>query len=117
MVNDLTQPEHRPGGAEHAHPGPLTYAKIAAVLTVITTIEVAVYYVDYLHVTGLLTPILLVLSATKFAFVVMFYMHLKFDHRLFSGFFVFGLFVAASIVIALMILLSQPVAPGVGLAA
>ena len=56
------------------------------ILTVITAIEVAVFYVPALK--PMLVPILLVLSAVKFALVAMFYMHLKFDHKLFSWLFV-----------------------------
>jgi cytochrome c oxidase subunit 4 len=45
-----------------------------------------------------------VLSAFKFALVVMFYMHLKFDHRLFSGFFLFGLGAAGFIIVVFIAL-------------
>lgn len=90
--------------AEHAehHPGATEYVRIALVLTVITAAEVAVYYVPSLR--PVILPILMVLSATKFALVVMFYMHLKFDNRLFSGFFVFGLVCAAFMITALITL-------------
>jgi cytochrome c oxidase subunit IV len=82
---------------EHAHPGPRQYITIAVILTAITAIEVAVYYVDALR--PILGPILIVLSAVKFAIVVMYYMHLKFDARLFSGMFLFGLATAAFTII------------------
>jgi cytochrome c oxidase subunit 4 len=49
-------------------------------------------------------PLLLLLSAGKFALVAMFYMHLKQDHKLFSGVFVFPLIIAAFIIVALIIL-------------
>jgi heme/copper-type cytochrome/quinol oxidase subunit 4 len=49
-------------------------------------------------------PLLLLLSAAKFALVAMFYMHLKQDHKLFSGVFVFPLIIAAFIIVALIIL-------------
>jgi len=81
---------HTPAqGTEHAHPGARQYIIIAAVLTVITAIEVAVYYVAELR--PILPPTLIALSALKFALVVMFYMHLKFDHPIFTGMFLFGL--------------------------
>ena len=54
-----------------------------------------------------LVPLLLVLSASKFALVVGFYMHLKFDHPLFFGVFGFGLLVAASVITALIFLFGQ----------
>ena len=90
----LTHSEHHPRAAE--------YVRIAIVLTIITAAEVAVYYVPSMRT--VLLPILLVLSATKFAIVAMFYMHLKFDDRLFSGFFVFGLTCAAFLIVALITL-------------
>jgi len=46
--------------------------------------------------------VLLTLSALKFALVVMFYMHLKFDHRLFSWLFVVPMALAAAVILALM---------------
>jgi hypothetical protein len=55
----------------------------------------------------MLVPILLVLSATKFVLVVGFYMHLHFDHPLFTGVFGFGLAVGASVITALMFLFGQ----------
>jgi len=54
-----------------------------------TALEVTVYYVDSLR--PILPPTLIALSAVKFALVVMFYMHLKFDHPIFTGLFLFGL--------------------------
>jgi len=81
---------HPPGQTvEHAHPGAREYIIIAAILGIITAIEVAVYYVDSLR--PILPPTLIALSAVKFALVVMFYMHLKFDHPIFTGMFLFGL--------------------------
>ena len=82
------------------HPTPLTYFKIAMTLSVITAIEVGIFYLEWLgH--GII-PILVILSGAKFALVVMFYMHLKYDHRLFSWMFVGGLLLAVAVVFALM---------------
>src|SRR5262245_16274221 len=85
---------------EHAHPGAKEYLAIAAVLTVTTAFEVAVFYVPAMH--PILVPTLLTLSAVKFAMVAMWYMHLKFDHRLFSWLFVVPMMVMATIIIALL---------------
>ena len=85
---------------ERAHPTPLTYLKIATALVVITAVEVGIFYIEAFK--GGLVPIFLVLSAVKFALVAMFYMHLKFDSRLFSGFFVGGLLLAALLIVALL---------------
>ena len=85
---------------EHALPGAKEYLGIAVVLTVITAVEVAVYYVPAMR--PMLVPVLLVLSAVKFSLVAMFYMHLKFDHRLFSWLFVVPMILMSLIVIGLL---------------
>ena len=87
-------------GHEASHPSPAKYAAIAVILSVITAVEVWVVYVEALA--GVLLPILAVLSITKFALVGMFYMHLKFDSRLFSAMFVGGIILTVGIIIALM---------------
>jgi heme/copper-type cytochrome/quinol oxidase subunit 4 len=51
-------------------------------------------------------PLLLGLSAIKFALVAMFYMHLKQDHRLFSGVFVFPLIIATIVILSLVVLMA-----------
>ena len=91
---------------EHAHPQPLEYVKIAVILSVITALEVAVYYIPSLRQP--LVPILLVLSATKFGLVVLWFMHLKFDSRLFSAIFLGGLLLAGVVLIALLLLFVVP---------
>jgi len=91
---------HPPGPHEHSHPGAKEYLAIAVVLTVITAIEVAVFYIPQMK--PVLVPTLLTLSALKFALVAMFYMHLKFDHRLFSWLFVVPMALAAAVILALM---------------
>ena len=87
---------------EHAHPGAGEYLRIAAILTLITAVEVAVFYIPAMS--QWLVPILLVLSGIKFVLVVMFYMHLKFDHATFTWLFVLGLTIAAVIIVSLMLL-------------
>ncbi len=77
--------EHAEGHAQpkgHAHPGAKEYLAIATILTVLTAVEVAVFYIPSMK--PMLVPTLLTLSAVKLALEAMFYMHLKFDHRLFS---------------------------------
>src|SRR5216117_6069 len=70
------------------HPGPLEYAQIGFILAVITCVEVGIYYLGLAH--ALLVVALMVLSATKFSMVVLWFMHLKFDNRIFSTMFVLG---------------------------
>ncbi|HEX7049989.1 MAG TPA: cytochrome C oxidase subunit IV family protein [Longimicrobiales bacterium] len=85
-----------------AHPGAKQYLVIATILTILTAGEVAVFYVPALA--SVLVYILVTLSAAKFALVVMFYMHLKFDSRIFSGVFLAPLALAVGVVISLIIL-------------
>ena len=77
--------------AGHHHPTERQYVMVAIVLAAITAVEVALYYVD----TGALNvPLLLILAVVKFVAVVGYFMHLKFDSRLFRNLFVTGLILA-----------------------
>jgi caa(3)-type oxidase subunit IV len=98
--------------AEHAHPTGGTYVKIAVILFVLTALEVLAYEVAHrptapLHavLAQTLIPVLIVLSAAKFALVAMFYMHLKGDGKLLTSLFVFPIIIAAVIIVALIILM------------
>ena len=99
--SDAHPPTH-PG--EQAHPTAATYTKIAATLVILTALEVAVYYVESIR--AYLVPILIVLMIIKFALVAMFYMHLKQDSKLFSGLFIFPIFIAVVVIVALILLFS-----------
>lgn len=86
--------------AEEPHVSNRFYLAIAAILAVLTALEVMVFYVEALA--PILVPLLLVMMAAKFALVVMFFMHLKYDGKLLTGVFLWGLFIAAAIILALM---------------
>lgn len=86
----------------HGHPTWRTYVVIGFILCVITGVEVAIFYVEALA--NLLVPMLLVLSALKFVIVVLFYMHLKFDSKIFGRVFFAPLFLAALVVIGMIML-------------
>jgi len=83
--------EHADAHAEK-HPGVLEYTQIGLILFVITAIEVGIYYVG-LGFNALVVS-LLVLSLIKFTLVVAWFMHLRFDNKLFMTLFVTGLFTA-----------------------
>ena len=85
-----------------AHPSPRKYLMVASALVVLTAIEVGIFYIESLG-KGII-PILFILSALKFALVGMFYMHLRYDSRLFSIFFITGLVLASLVTLALMTL-------------
>lgn len=91
-----------PHPVEHAHPTAATYIRVAVILTVLTVIEVGVFYVPAFH--PVLVPVLLTLSAIKFAIVVMFYMHLKMDSKFFTFLFGGPLLLAAGVMLGLMFL-------------
>jgi cytochrome c oxidase subunit 4 len=91
-VTDEAQPVADPTATGHEHPSELDYVKVALFLAAITGAEVAVYYVKSLK--GVLVPILLLMSAVKFGTVVLWFMHLRFDSRIFRRLFVAGLMLA-----------------------
>lgn len=80
---------------DHSHPGPAQYVKIAIVLAVITMAEVVIYYIPALR--PLLIPLLLAFSLAKFVLVALWFMHLRFDSKIFSRLFVAGLLLTLSI--------------------
>lgn len=84
------------------HASVATYVKVALVLTAVTMLEVGVIYIRQL--TPILVPLLLVMSAAKFALVVLFFMHLRYDSRVLSALFVGPLTVAVGLAVALMTL-------------
>lgn len=87
-------------GEEHA--STRTYLGVAGILAVLTALEVMVFYVPALK--PVLVPILVVMMVGKFALVVMFFMHLKYDAGILTGLFTGALTVATAIVIAMMAL-------------
>ena len=91
-----------PGHKDSGHGSVGTYLAIAAILGIVTVVEVGVFYVPAFK--PVLAPVLLVLSAFKFALVVMFYMHLKYDHKLFAAVFLLPLMIATGVMIALLFL-------------
>ena len=96
------------GGAEteHYHPSWKEYKWVALWLTLITVVEVWIYYTPFKE-SALFVPSLLIMSAVKFAVVVMFYMHLKYDHKLFRALFTGPLIIAGLTLLALLMLFSK----------
>jgi len=96
-TTELPRVEH-----EHTHPSDAQYMLIALFLAVVTGAEVALYYVnmDFLPYAILLS----ILMVVKFSTVVMFFMHLRFDSRLFRWVFVSGLVLA--VIVYMVVLLT-----------
>ena len=83
-----------PAGGEHGaheHVSDNKYIVIAAILGVITAAEVVASYVD---IGPAFIPLLLFMMAIKFFIVVSFFMHLRFDNKVFSRLFYAGLVLA-----------------------
>jgi cytochrome c oxidase subunit 4 len=88
-----------------AHPvhGTKTYWLIGLYLFILTALEIACYvYEEALGPAA--TPVILMLSAAKFVLVVMFYMHLKYDSRMFTGVFLFPMALATLVIVSLIVL-------------
>jgi cytochrome c oxidase subunit 4 len=85
-----------------AHPTVGTYVRVFGILVIVTIIEVGVFYVPAFQ--KLLVPVLLTLSAFKFTLVVMFYMHLKSDSRLFTFLFGVPLLLVLAVMAGLLLL-------------
>ena len=63
------------------------YLLVLIVLVAVTAVEVGVSYVTG----GIKIPVLLLLAAFKASLVVLYFMHLKFDSRVFAYWFILGL--------------------------
>jgi cytochrome c oxidase subunit 4 len=96
--------DHASMGIEHEHPTWSVYWKVATILTLITVLEVWIYYIPSFVNSRGFVPTLLILSAVKFAIVVLFYMHLRYDHRLFKVLFTGPLIIAITTLVGLMFL-------------
>ncbi|MEY3618224.1 MAG: hypothetical protein RL726_922 [Actinomycetota bacterium] len=90
-ISDAHATEH---AEEHHGSSDKQYVIIALILAVLTAIEVSTYYVDF---GPLFMPTLFVLMTVKFLVVVSYFMHLKFDNKLFSYLFYAGLILAVTV--------------------
>jgi cytochrome c oxidase subunit IV len=88
---------------EHAIHSPGQYVLVAVVLGIMTAIEVWLSYSDISHTAQ--TLLLVGLMGLKFALVVMYFMHLRFDKPVFRRLFVTGLVLAVAVY--LVVLLSE----------
>lgn len=88
------------------HPTFKQYVVVATFLFVVTIVEfLLVFPKTSLEVLDpVVTPLLILLSTVKFATVIMFYMHLRFDSRLFTGVFTAGLALGLAVGVALLVL-------------
>jgi cytochrome c oxidase subunit 4 len=80
---------HGAAEEEHDHPSDLMYVKIALILGALTLIEVLTYTfgMEGAALMAVIFPIMIL----KFVIVAGYFMHLKFDSRMFTTMFVAGL--------------------------
>ncbi len=102
-LEQQVDPDHDTSAGSHAagHPSPKEYVRIGIILAVLTGLEISASYAGVSG--GILIPTLLILAIVKFAMVVLWYMHLKFDDRRFARFFVMGLSGAAILYLVVLI--------------
>ena len=99
--------DHAAMGIKKVHPTWSTYWKVATILPLITVVEVWIYYVPAITASRAFVPALLIMSAVKFFTVVAFYMHLRYDHKLFRVLFTGPLIIAMTTIVALMFLFGK----------
>jgi cytochrome c oxidase subunit IV len=86
----------------HEHPGEGTYFTIFIVLALLTLFELLVTYVPLIKV-----PLLLGLAVTKAWLVVQYYMHLRYDSKIFTWSLLIPVGIAVIIAISLQALGTQ----------
>lgn len=96
---------------EHGdHPTPRDYVRIALILAVLTAMEFSTYVFDF---GGLGVPLLVTLIVIKFIYVASWFMHLKFDTRVFSRMMYGGLTLAFTLYLLTLVIMLFASATGV----
>ena len=86
---------HRP------HPSAKEYIRIGLILAALTSLEVWTSYSKLPH--GLMIAMLWIFSAVKFALVVLWFMHLRFDDPRYSRFFMMGIVGACTLYLIVLL--------------
>ena len=74
------------------HPSPKQYVWVAIILAIVTAAEVGIYYIGFFEEhTGALIAFLIAFALMKFVMVAAWFMHLRFDSRVFRRFFITGI--------------------------
>jgi len=92
---------------QHTHPGPKQYVIIGVILCVATFLEYGLYLAeDRFHYlpSGPAAVLISLVSAFKFIVVVGYYMHLKFDSKIFTGVFIFPALLGTLVIVGLFTL-------------
>lgn len=86
---------------QHKNPN---YVAVFVALVVLTAIEVGITYIASIPRVVVLVP----LAIAKATLVVLFYMHLRFDSRVFTVIFLIGVVMGFSLIISLLLLFGPP---------
>lgn len=103
----MDRPAATPEGGEHAHgdhPTPRLYVQVAVGLFVLTAMEFSTYFIEF---GAMATPLLVILMAIKFVMVAGFFMHLKYDTRLFTRLMGVGLFGALGLYLIALLSMAE----------
>ena len=97
-------------GNDHAHGSVKQYTILIVILAVVTFVEWQalpgmIFYSEALDKSGVLKPLLIIMSAGKFFAVVFYYMHLRFDDAIFRRLFLGVLSLAFVCVMVVMAVL------------
>ncbi len=84
------------------HPSVGEYVEIGAILAVLTALEVALYYANIAP--SITIPMLIALTIAKFILVVLWFMHLRFDSKVFRRFLWAGMVLAGLLYTAAIVL-------------
>lgn len=79
---------------DHAHPSGWAYIKIALILAGVTALEVFTYFRSVLDWGVFLVPALIFMMVVKFYLVATWFMHLRFDNKIYTRLFTAGLTLA-----------------------
>jgi cytochrome c oxidase subunit IV len=88
MSSEMREIQHD----QHTHPSPTFYVIIGGILVLATAVEYLLYLMEdkwEMLPQGIAAILITIVSAFKFVVVVAYYMHLKFDSKIFTGVFVF----------------------------
>jgi len=89
------QQEQDQQGQHQYHPSTGEYWQIAAILAVLTAVEIGLYYAGQAGMAASVTiPGLIILTILKFVLVVLWFMHLRFDRPVLNRLFIIGLIFA-----------------------
>jgi cytochrome c oxidase subunit 4 len=102
MADTELSPHAAPEPGQPHHPSAKEYVRIGLILALLTALEVLVSYSDLPHT--LLIGLLFVAACIKFALVVLWFMHLKFDDRRYARFFTMGF--AGAVTLYLIVLMT-----------